>query len=66
MGDIEPEGTAITTGDAGVEIIAHARENSIDHIVMGSRGQSTIRELLLGSASQHVLHHALCPVTIVR
>jgi nucleotide-binding universal stress UspA family protein len=66
MGDIEPEDTIIATGSAGQEIVFHARDGGFDHIIVGSRGLSKLRELLLGSVSEHVLHHAHCPVTVVR
>jgi nucleotide-binding universal stress UspA family protein len=35
-------------------------------LVLGARGLSSIRELMLGSVSQHCLHHATIPVAIVR
>jgi nucleotide-binding universal stress UspA family protein len=35
-------------------------------VVVGTRGISTIGQLLLGSVSQGVLHHARCPVAVVR
>jgi nucleotide-binding universal stress UspA family protein len=52
--------------DPGERIIKLAREQSFDLIVMGSRGLSVVRELILGSVSSKVLHHAGCPVIIYR
>ena len=49
-----------------VEICKFAESEKIDLIVMGSRGLSEIKELLIGSVSSEVLHHAPCPVTIIR
>ncbi|MGI9285470.1 MAG: universal stress protein [Pseudomonadales bacterium] len=65
MGNIKPT-TKITTGDPANEIISHAKLQNIDHIVMGSRGMSPVRELLLGSVSDKTIRHASCPVTIIR
>jgi nucleotide-binding universal stress UspA family protein len=35
-------------------------------LVVGSRGHGGFTEALLGSVSQHCVHHAQCPVVIIR
>lgn len=37
-----------------------------DLLVVGSRGHGGFSEALLGSVSQHCVHHAPCPVVIIR
>ena len=58
--------TEATIGKPSMEIIRYAKDNDTDLIVMGSRGRSDVQELLLGSVSAQVIHHAPCSVTIVR
>jgi nucleotide-binding universal stress UspA family protein len=43
-----------------------AAEHNFDLIVMGSRGLSVIKELIMGSVSSKVIHHAGCPVVIYK
>lgn len=59
--EIEPEAIAVRPGQVLVDASAGA-----SLVVVGSRGRDAFTELLLGSVSQHVLHHATCPVAIVR
>jgi nucleotide-binding universal stress UspA family protein len=58
--------TFLKLGDYAQVIIDTASENNYDLIVMGSRGLSVFKELLLGSVSFKVMHHAKCPVMVVR
>lgn len=48
------------------EIVAYLEGHPTDLLVMGSRGLSAAKRLLLGSISDAVSHHVSCPVLIVR
>ena len=58
--------TLIREGNAAAEILHIANEEKADTIVIGSTGINTLKEFLLGGVSHKVIHHAKCPVTIVR
>jgi len=53
-------------GNPGSIICTVARDYQADAIVMGRRGHSGLSELLLGSSSNYVLHHAPCSVMIIQ
>jgi nucleotide-binding universal stress UspA family protein len=53
-------------GHPADRIVKCASERGYDLIVMGYRGNSGVKEMLLGSVSNHVCQHAKCPVLIVR
>jgi nucleotide-binding universal stress UspA family protein len=53
-------------GDPAQAIIAVARDQQADLIVVGSRGHGRLAGLLLGSVAQKVISLAHCPVVVVR
>lgn len=48
------------------ELVTYLEKSPPDLLVMGSRGLSAGRRLLMGSVSDAVVHHAPCPVLVVR
>ena len=53
-------------GDPGKSICAVAKTWNANLIVIGRRGFSGLSELLLGSTSNYVLHHAPCDVLTIQ
>jgi nucleotide-binding universal stress UspA family protein len=53
-------------GRPGEAIVREAEHQGADLIVVGSHGQNPLADILLGSVSEYVLHHARVPVCIVR
>lgn len=53
------------TGPVWATIVDHAAELDASLIVVGSRGLSRVKSVLLGSVSDRVLHHAGRPTLIV-
>ena len=58
--------TRVCAGDYADEILEVAEAEKADMIVVGNRGLGRLREALLGSVSQKILHHAPCTVVVVR
>jgi nucleotide-binding universal stress UspA family protein len=56
--------TAVVEGHPGQVLVDMSTD--ADLLVVGSRGRSEVTGLLLGSVSQHSVHHAHCPVTVVK
>lgn len=52
-------------GDPAEEIITRTEQDGAMLVVIGRRGLSRIKSLLLGSVSDKVIRHAGCPVTVV-
>jgi nucleotide-binding universal stress UspA family protein len=51
--------------DPGAALVEYARNNHIDHLLLGARGATPLRRYL-GSTSTHVVAQAPCTVTVVR
>jgi len=58
--------THLRVGKPDEEIVALGEELGVGLIVVGSRGREGIRRALMGSVSDSVVHHAHCPVLVVR
>ena len=56
----------VAFGDPAEEICSVAARHGHGLIVMGTRGRSGFARLLIGGVTNKVLHHAPCPVTVVR
>ncbi len=56
----------IEEGDPATTIVAAAKARGVDLIVMGSRGLSDVKGLLMGSVSHKVAHLAPCTCVTVK
>jgi nucleotide-binding universal stress UspA family protein len=57
--DVKVE-TVIGQGDAASQIVGYAHDGDFDTLILCKRGLGTLEEIVLGSASNKVLHHAKC------
>lgn len=64
------DGDGAGGGAVADPLVGYAKDKSVDHVVIGSRGLSAFKRGLytligLGSVSDHMVRHAPCPVTVV-
>jgi nucleotide-binding universal stress UspA family protein len=64
--DARGEIRRVSPGDTPEQIVEVARKSECDLIIMGSRGMTEWKSLLLGGVASKVVHHATCPVLLVR
>jgi nucleotide-binding universal stress UspA family protein len=58
--------TELKEGNTASQIIEVATKGGFDLIVVGHMGESEIKEFLLGSTSEKVVHQASCTVIVVK
>jgi nucleotide-binding universal stress UspA family protein len=56
----------VRQGSPFVEIIATAREEEADLLVVGTHGRGAIAHMLLGSVAERIVRKSPCPVLTVR
>jgi nucleotide-binding universal stress UspA family protein len=66
LGDYPAARSVVRSGVADAEIVATAKEEHADLIVIGTHGFSGFKHLLLGSTAERVVRDASCPVLTVR
>jgi nucleotide-binding universal stress UspA family protein len=59
-----PVSARVVEGNAA-QVLLDAADGA-DLLVVGSRGHGGFTDALLGSVSQHCVHHAHCPVVVIR
>jgi nucleotide-binding universal stress UspA family protein len=58
--------TLLREGHIVEEIVKACREGKFNLVVIGARGLSKVKEMVLGSVSDGVTRHAYCPVLVVK
>ena len=61
-----PIESIVEVGEPGPAICEVADRVDADLVVVGSHGHGWLQRVLIGSVSTHVLHHAPCPVLVMR
>jgi nucleotide-binding universal stress UspA family protein len=64
--DARGEIRRVSSGSTPEQIVEVASQSHADLIIMGSRGMTEWKSLLLGGVATKVVHHAECPILLVR
>ena len=65
-GAIGPVERSVVLGHPATAILEAAEKSPVDLVVIGARGLGPVGRLVLGSVSDRVVHHAPCPVLVVK
>jgi nucleotide-binding universal stress UspA family protein len=63
---IESEQVLVEAGSYGTGIITHAEESHADLIIIGGKGRTNLRYVLLGSTAERLLSRLPCSVLVVK
>jgi nucleotide-binding universal stress UspA family protein len=66
MGNSPKVTTAAVVGPPAAKILAHAKENKIDLIVMATHGRTGAEHALIGSVTEKIVRLGPCAVLVVR
>ena len=58
--------TRLVRGQVAQTILKAATDRDCDQIILGSKGRSALRDLLIGSVAQRVIAMSTIPVTIIK
>jgi nucleotide-binding universal stress UspA family protein len=56
----------VSSVNAAGGIVDYAEAQNVDLVVVGARGKSGFRKLLLGSVASNVVTYAHCPVLVIK
>jgi nucleotide-binding universal stress UspA family protein len=56
----------VATRSIAAEIVDYAQNANVDLIIVGTRGRSGLKRMLLGSVASGVVSYAHCPVMVVK
>jgi nucleotide-binding universal stress UspA family protein len=63
---VKAKGSVTRSNLVAESIMAAAKKNKCDLVVMASHGRKGLKRVLLGSETQHVLTHSSVPVLVLR
>jgi nucleotide-binding universal stress UspA family protein len=63
---VEASGETLQSGSVVEAIVDYAAKENVQLVVIGTRGMTGFKRMLLGSVSVGVVAHAHCPVMVVR